>query len=90
MHLRQIGGAGGELDGLGRVNQRRQKQHAVGDVLAGIGQMLADEGVVEAKLVGEDDRLAVLAQRLRPVARQRVDRHREVTQPHSGVSVLRV
>ena len=34
-------------------------------------EVLADEGVVEAELVGEDDRLAVLAQRLGRVAVQR-------------------
>ena len=82
MHLREVGGAGRELDGLGVVNQRRQEHHAVGDVLAGIGQVLADEGVIEAELVGKDDRLAILAQRLRPVPAQRVHGHGEVTQPH--------
>ncbi len=78
----EIGGAGRELDGLGVVDQRREEHHAVGDVLAGVGQMLADEGVVEAELVGEDDGLAVLAQRLRPVPVHRVHRHGEVAQPH--------
>ena len=82
MHLREVGGAGRELDGLGVVNQRRQEQHAVGDVLAGVGQVLAHEGVMEAEPVGENDRLAVLAQRLRPIPADRVNRHREVAQPH--------
>ena len=88
MHLRQIGGAGRELDLLGVVDQRRLEQHAVGDVLAGVGQVLADEGVVEAELVGEDDRLAVFAQRLRPVAAHGMHRHGEVTQPHSRLRFL--
>ena len=83
MHLREIGRAGGELDPRGVVDQRGVEQHAVGDVLAGVGQMLADEGIVEAEFVGEDDRLAVLAQRLRPVPAHRVHRHGEVAQPHS-------
>ena len=87
MHLRQIGGAGRELDGLGVVNERRQEHHAVGDVLAGIGQMLAHEGVVEAELVGEDDRLTILAQRLGPVPVHRVNGHGEVTQPHQAFSI---
>ena len=82
MHVRQVGGAGGELDGLGVVDQRRVEHHAVGDVLARVGQVLADEGVVEAELVGQDDRLAVLAQRLRPVPVHRMHRHGEVAQPH--------
>ena len=82
MHLREIGGAGRELDRLGVVDQRRLEHHAVGDVLAGVGQVLADEGIVEAELVGEDDRLAILAQRLRPVPAHRVHGHGEVTQPH--------
>src|SRR5262249_35050633 len=60
MHLREVGGSSGELDGLGVVNERRLEHHAVGDVLARIGQMLADEGVVEAQLVREDDRLTIL------------------------------
>src|SRR5512136_739148 len=44
MHLREVGSARSELDGLGVVDQRGLEQHAVGDVLAGIGQVLADEG----------------------------------------------
>ena len=60
-----------ELDVLGLGDQRRQEHHAVGDVLGLVGQVLADEGVVEAELVGEDDGLAVLLQRLGPVAVQR-------------------
>ncbi len=32
-----------------------------------VGQMLADEGVVEAELVAEDDLLAILPQLSRPV-----------------------
>ena len=50
---------------LGLVNQRREEDQAVGDVLGLVGEVLADEGVVEAELVGEDDRLAVFLQRLR-------------------------
>ena len=53
-----------ELDVLRVRDQRRQEEQAVGDVLALVGQVLADEGVVEAELVGEDDRLAVFLQRL--------------------------
>ena len=47
----------------------------------GVGEMLADEGVVEAEPVGQDGCLAILAPRLRPVAAW-MHRHGEVTQPH--------
>jgi hypothetical protein len=86
MHLRQVGGPGGKLDGLGVVNERRLEHHAVGDVLARIGQMLAHEGIVEAELVSEDDRLTILAQRLGPVPVHRMNGHGEVTQPHQAFS----
>src|SRR5215467_15409760 len=87
MHLREVGGSSGELDGLGVVNESRLKQHAVGDVLARIGQVLADEGVMEAQLVREDDCLTVLTQRLGPVPVHRVNGHGEVTQPHQAFSI---
>ena len=82
VHLCQIGGAGRELDGFGVVDQRRLEHHAVGDVLAGICEMFADECIIEAELVGEDDRLAILAQSLRPVPADWVHGHGEVAQPH--------
>jgi hypothetical protein len=75
--------AGGELDAPGLGDQGRQEQHAVGDVLALVGQVLAHEGVVEAQAVGEDDGLAILAQGLAPVAVHGMHRHREVAQPHA-------
>ena len=83
MHVREIAGAGGELDGLGVGDQRGVEDHAVGDVLGLVGEMLAHEGVIEAEPVGQDDGLAVLLQRLRPVPVNRVHRHREVAQSHS-------
>ena len=62
------------------------EHHAVRDGLAGVGQVLAHEGVVEAELVGEDDGRAILLQRLGPVPVHRVNRHGEVAQSHSVVS----
>src|SRR5262249_19453235 len=59
------------------------EHHAVGDGLAGVGEVLAHEGVVETELVGKDDGLAVLFQRLGPIAVHGVHRHGEVAQPHS-------
>src|SRR4051794_14860956 len=86
MHMRQIGGAGRELD-LPRFRyQRGQKDHAVGDVLAGIGEMLAHERVVKPEAVGEDDSLAVLLERLAPLPVHRVNRHGEIAQTHSKPS----
>jgi hypothetical protein len=82
MHLRKVGGARRQLDSLGVVNKRGLEHHAVGDVLAGVSEMLANEGIVEAKLVRENDRLAILAQRLGPVPLHRVHGHGEVAQPH--------
>src|SRR5262252_4021215 len=87
MHLREVGGSSGEFDGLGVVNESRLEQHAVGNVLACVSQMLTDEGVIEAQLVREDNRFPVLAQRLGPVPVHRVNGHGEVTQPHQAFSI---
>ena len=67
-------------------DERREEQQAVGDVLGSLGQMLADERVIKAELVGEDDDLAVFLQRLRRAAMQRMHRHREIAQPHCTFS----
>src|SRR6266511_1819396 len=83
MHLREVRGPGRELDPLGRRDQRGLKHHAVGDGLAGVGEMLAHEGVVEPELIGENDGLAVLLERLDPITVHGVHRHGEVAQSHS-------
>src|SRR5262249_49817919 len=54
MHLRQVGGAGRKLDVPCFVDQRGLEHHAVGNVLARVGEVFADEGIVKAELVGED------------------------------------
>jgi hypothetical protein len=87
MLLRQVRGAGPELDLRGRVNQRRQERHRVGNVLAGIGEMLAHESAREAELVAEDDGFAILLERFGPVPMHRMHRHREVPQSHQRSSV---
>jgi len=72
-----------------------EENEAVGDVLAAIGEVLTDEGVVKSEPVRENDRLAVLLQRLRRIAVRRMQRHREVAQshgrnvPHRGAAVKR-
>ena len=88
VHVGEVRGAGRELDLLRFRNQRGVEHHAVGDGLAGVGQMLTHEGIVEAELVGQDDGLAVLLQRVGPVPVHRVNRHGEVAQSHSVVSDL--
>src|SRR5207244_11538804 len=82
VRLREVGGPGRELDRLGLADQRREENEAVGDVLAAVGEVLADEGVVESEPVREDDRLAVLLQRLRRIAVRPMQRHRKVAQTH--------
>ena len=76
-------GAGAELDALGRLDQRGDEHHARGDVLGAVGGVLADVALDEAELVGEDERLAVLAQRRPPVLAQRMDRHGEEAEFHA-------
>jgi hypothetical protein len=83
VHVGEVRGAGRELDPLRLRDQRGMEHHAVGDVLAGIGEMLAHEGVVESELVGEDDGLAILLQRLGPFPVHGMNRHGEVAQSHS-------
>ena len=82
VRVRQIGGAGRKLDGLRRVDQRRQKNKTVGDVLGFLGQVLADECVVKPEPVRENDRFAVFLQRFRGCAMRRMHGHREVTKSH--------
>src|SRR5262249_522184 len=55
----------------------------------GVGEVAAHEGVVETELVGEDDGLAVLLERLGPIAVHGVHRHGEVAQPHSRLRARR-
>ena len=65
--------------------RRGDEHHAGRDVLGLVGRVLADIAFGEAELVGEDERLAVLAQRLPPVLVQRMDRHGEEAELHRGL-----
>ena len=88
--LRQVAGAARKLDALGRMDQRREKQQRIGDVLRLVGEVLADEHIVVAEPVGKHDRLPVLLQRLGVIAVQRVHRHHEHSQLHllsSGILI---
>src|SRR3954462_11968442 len=82
MRGRKVRGAGAELDGLRLAEHRGEENEAVGDVLLGIGEMLANKGVVETQAIGEDDRLAILLQRDRRIARSRMQRHGEEAKSH--------
>jgi len=71
MRVRQVRRAGAELDRLRLAEQCGEEDETVGDVLLGIGEVLADEGVVEPQAIRQDDRLAILLQRLRGIAMPR-------------------
>ena len=79
MLLRQIAGAGTELDGVSVTDQRGEKQQAARDVFGFLGQMLADKRIIKAQLVGEDDGLAIFMKRVGATALLRMHRHGEVT-----------
>ena len=82
VRLRQIGGAGGELDRPCIVDKRRKKYEAVGDGFALVGQVLSDERVMEAEAIRKYDCLPVLLQRLHAIPMRRVKRHHENAQSH--------
>ena len=82
MIVRHVDRAGAELDAPGRLDQRADEHHARGDVLGAVGVVLADIAFGVAELVGEDERLAILAQRLAPVLLERMDRHGEEAEIH--------
>jgi hypothetical protein len=54
----------------------------VGDVLAGVGEVFAHEGIVKAEFVGENDGLTIFLQGLRPIPMHGMHRHGEITQSH--------
>jgi hypothetical protein len=60
-------GAAAELDALGVARQRGDEDQARGDGLGEVGDVLADERLLEAELLGEQHRLAILGERLPPV-----------------------
>ena len=82
MAVREVRGAGTELDGFRLAEDGGEEDEAVGDVLFRIGKVLADEGVVVAQPIGEDHRLAILLQRDHGLARTRVQRHGEEAKAH--------
>ena len=80
----EVHGAAAQLDLARIARQRRDEDQARGDGFGEVGDVLADEGFLEAELLGEQHRLAVLFQRLAPVAADRVQRHGEVAKLHAS------
>jgi hypothetical protein len=58
--VRQVDRAAAQADAPRVARQRGDEDQARGDGLGEIGDVLADERLLEAELLGEQDRLAVL------------------------------
>jgi hypothetical protein len=82
MAVRQVDRAGAEPHPLHGAGERGDEHRAGGDVLGEVGCVLTDITLDEAKLVGEQERLAVLAQRHPPVLADGVHGHCEETEFH--------
>src|SRR6185295_3679058 len=80
MAIRQVHGAAAELDALRVARERGNEDQARGDGLGEVGDVLADERLLVAQQLGKEHRLAVLGQRLAPIASDRMQRHREVAE----------
>ncbi len=65
MAVGQVERAGAERDPLRQVREAGEEHRAVGDDLGQVGDVLADEGLGDSRAGRQQDRLAVLAQRLR-------------------------
>lgn len=63
-------------------DQRGGEDEAVGDVLVAVRDVFADERVVVSQAVGQQDRLPILTERLRPVPAGGVQGHGEVAESH--------
>jgi hypothetical protein len=82
MAVGEVDRAAAELDAARVARERGDEDQARGDGLGEVGEVLADERFLEAEPLGEQHRLAVLFQRLAPVASDRVQRHGEVAELH--------
>src|SRR5687768_14736774 len=87
MAVRHVDRAGAELDALGRIGERGDEHGAGGDVLGLVGRVLADITLDEAELVGEQEGLAILAQRLPPILAEAMDRHGEKAELHRRLRI---
>ncbi len=82
MVMAQIDRAGAQLDVLGLIRDRGQEHHRVRHRLEGVGDVLAHIGFGKAQLVGEQERLAVLAQGLGKGSGFGMQRHGEIGEVH--------
>src|SRR4051794_24684037 len=83
MAVGEIDRAAAELDALRVARERGDEDQARRDRLGEIGDVLADERLLEAQALRQQHRLAILGQRLAPVAPDRMQRHGEVAQLHA-------
>ena len=82
VRMGQVDDRGAELDLRGHAHQRREEHHAVRDVLALVGQMLAAIALGKAQPVSQDEGLAILGQRVGIGPPLGVDRHGEESELH--------
>jgi hypothetical protein len=74
-----------EFDPRRESGQRSNERQAIWNVFGEIGQMLAAIAFAVAELVGEDERVAVLAQRLGVASAQRMNGHDEEAELHDSL-----
>jgi len=85
----EIGRARPQFDRPGFGREARKEDHAACDILIFVGQMFADEGIVEAEPVREQHRLSVLAQGFVPRPVGGMHRHREISKFHRNSLLTR-
>ena len=90
MRVGHVHRAGAEADALGLGCQGRQEHRAGGDVLGGVGHMLAAQRLREAELIGQHEGFRVFPKALAPVLADGVDRHREKSELHGGSPVEKI
>src|SRR4051794_20921822 len=83
MGVRHVDGAGAEFYALGGSGDPGDERDAGGDVFRLVGGVLADIALGIAEFVREQERFAVLLQRLPPVLADRMHRHGEESELHS-------
>jgi len=82
MCVRHVDGAGAEPDLFGRGGEPGDESDAGGDVLGLVGNVLADIGLAEPEFISQQERLAVLVERLPPILAERMDRHGKEPELH--------
>ena len=82
MAERQIRHRSAELDLRREAGKRGDEGQAARNVLGEVGQVFAAIALAIAEPVGEDERVAILAQRLGVIPRQRMDGHDEEAELH--------